>query len=128
MKVTLSGNFQISISDEVQILRGKGNPGSGQILATTLSNVTRGITFRSVIEDILDVEMPHDFVPQIHGYARNVEIYERSVSFELEENAPPMISPILRECKRFLDAQLYERCKDKDYHDVVTNAFPILED
>jgi len=27
-----------------------------------------------------------------------------------------------------LDSQLMERCKDKDYHDIVSNAFPMLED
>jgi len=27
-----------------------------------------------------------------------------------------------------LDRQLMERCKDKDYHDIVSNAFPLLED
>jgi len=72
--------------------------------------------------------MPHDFTPPIHGYAKNIEISGNAMSFELEEKAPPIVSGILRECAKFIDQQLYERCKDKDYHDVVTNAFPILED
>jgi len=72
--------------------------------------------------------MPHDFTPPIQGYAKNIEMRRGAVSFDLEEKAPPIVSSILRECAKFIDPKLYERCKDKDYHDVITNAFPILED
>lgn len=30
--------------------------------------------------------------------------------------------------RKFIDPQLFERCKDKNYHDVVTNAFTVLEE
>lgn len=48
--------------------------------------------------------------------------------FEIDEKAPAIVGGILRECKKFIDSQLYERCSDKDYHDVVTNAFTVLEE
>lgn len=64
----------------------------------------------------------------MHAYAKYIEIDGSVVIFKLEEKAPPIVSGILRECEKFIDRKLYERCKDKDYHDVVTNAFPILED
>ena len=129
MKVRWSdGNLQVVAGDEIQILRGKGDRESGQILATKLQNITRGTTSTSHLEDILDIQMPHDFVPPIHGYAKNIEMYGEGTIFELEEKAPPIVSGILRDCAKFIDPKLYERCKDKDYHDVVTNAFPILED
>lgn len=30
--------------------------------------------------------------------------------------------------RKLIDPQLFERCKDKNYHDVVTNAFTVLEE
>lgn len=128
MKVTWNGpSLQIFAGDEIEILRGFGEPESGQIQATRIQNKTRGVFFRSDVEGILQTRTPHDFTPPINGYAKNI-IYENDVSFELEEKAPPALASVLRECAKFFDSKLYERCKDKDYRDIVTNAFPILED
>jgi len=130
MKVTWSGkpSPQIFAGDEIEILRGFGKRESGQIQATRIRNRTRGTFFRSDVEGILQTRSPHDFTPPIHGYAKNIEMRGSGVLFELEELAPPIVSGILRECAKFIHPKLYERSKDKDYHDVVTNAFPILED
>lgn len=70
---------------------------------------------------------PQDITPPITGYAKNI-VFQENIYFELEEKAPPIVSSIIRECAKFLNPKLYERCKDKDYHDVVTNAFTLLED
>jgi len=129
MKVTWSdGNLQVFAGDEIEILRGIGERESGQVTATKIHNKTRGTVTTSSVEGVLMTRMPHDFTPPICGYAKNIEIRGSSISFDLEERAPPIVSGILRECAKFIDPKLYERCKDKDYHDVVTNAFPILED
>jgi len=129
MKVTWSdGNLQVFAGDEIEILRGLGSPESGQVTATKINNKTRGTLTTSSVESVLATRMPHDFTPPIYGYAKNIEIRRGSISFDLEEKASPIMSGILRECAKFIDPKLYERCKDKDYHDVVTNAFPILED
>lgn len=129
MKVRWSdGNLQVFAGDEIKILRGKGKRESGEVLATKIENITRGTVFTSRVEGVWATEMPHDFVPPIHGYAKTIEARGGTVIFELEERAPPIVSGILRECAKFIDPKLYERCKDKDYHDVATNGFPILED
>lgn len=130
MKVTWSGkpDLQISAGDEIQILRGFGERENGQIQATKIRNRTRGTFFKSDVEGILSTRMPHDFDPPILGYAKYIEIRGSEVVFQLEEKALPIVSGILRECARFLDSKLYGRCKDKDYQDVVTNAFAVLED
>lgn len=128
MKVTWKGtDLQVFAGDEIEILRGSGELGSEQVTATKIDNKTRGMVIKSMW-DILMYPKPHDFAPPIHGYAKNIEISGNVVSFELEEQAPPIVSGILRECARFIDPKLFDRCKDKDYHDVVTNAFPVLED
>jgi len=129
MKVTWSdGNLQVFAGDEIEILRGFGERDSAKVQATKIRNKTRGTVFTSSVEGILMTRMPRDFVPPILGYAKNIKMRGRAVGFELEEKAPPIVSGILRECAKFIDPKLYERCKDKDYHDVITNAFPILED
>lgn len=129
MKVNwTNGNLQVSGGDEILILRGFGERDSAQIRATKVQNKTKGTNITSSAEGVIMTQMPHDFTPPIHGYVKNIEICRSGVSFELEEKAPPMVSGILRECAKFIDSKLYERCKDKDYHDVLTNAFPILED
>jgi uncharacterized protein (TIGR02391 family) len=129
MKVTWSdGNLQVFAGDEIRILRGKEKSESGQVFATKIQNITKGTISTSRVEGVLTTEMPRDFIPPIHGYAKNVETRGGTVIFELEEKAPPIVSGIIRECAKFIDPLLYKRCKDKDYHDVVTNAFPILED
>ena len=129
MKVEWSnGNLQVFSGDEIEILRGFGNRESGQIQATRIRNKTRGTSFRSSIEGVFSTRSPHDFTPPIVGYAKNIEMRRGAVTFILEEKVPPIVSGILRECEKFIDSKLYDRCKDKDYHDVVTNAFPILED
>ena len=129
MKVKWSnGNLQVVTGDEIEVLRGIGEPRNGQITATKIHNKTRGTVSTSSIEGAARIRMPHDFKPPIHGYAKNIELQRNAISFDLEKKAPPIVSGILREYAKFIDQKLYERCKDKDYHDVVTNAFPILED
>ena len=126
MRVWWDGpNLQISEGDKIEILRGIKENSS--IRASTIRNITRGSTYRSRIEGTIMTRMPADITPPIRGYVKNIE-FGVNVSFILEERGPPIVSGVLRECKRFLDPKLYERCKGKDYHDVVTNAFPILED
>lgn len=129
MKVTWSGKppLQIKRGDKIQILSGFGNPESGQIQATRIRNQTTSNFFESVY-GILTTQKPQDFTPIIVGYAKAIMIDRSGVTFELEEKAPPIVSNILRECEKFLDPKLYEHCKDKGYHDVLMNAFPILED
>lgn len=130
MKVMWDGiNLQVFQGDEIEILRGiEYDISYGyEVRATVVRNKTRGITSRSRVEGIMMTKSPHDFQPPIHGYVKNIEVRENTY-FELVEKAPPIISGIIRECAKFIDPKLYERCKDKDYHDVVTNAFTVLED
>ena len=76
MRVNWSdGHLQVVAGDEIKILRGKGKRESGQVLATKIENVTRGTNFKSSVEGILATEMPHDFIPPIHGYAKNIEMH-----------------------------------------------------
>ncbi|MDH5374828.1 MAG: TIGR02391 family protein [Candidatus Bathyarchaeota archaeon] len=130
MKVIWSGkpSLQISSGDLIQILSGHGNREGVQIEATRIRNKTTGAFFESDVHGILSTRKPHDFTPPLLGYAKYIQMSGIGVVFELEEIAPPIVSGILRECAKFIDSKLYGRCKDKDYHDVVTNAFPILED
>lgn len=94
MKVTWSdGNLQVSAGDEIEILRGLGERDSAQVSATKIHNKTRGTIFTSSIEGVLMTRMPHDFAPPIHGYAKNIEIHRNTIILELEEKAPPIISP-----------------------------------
>ena len=126
MKVRWSGNnFQVSAGDEIEVLRGFDERDSAEVRATKIHNKTRGTVFISSVEGTIKTR---HYTPPIHGYAKTIEMQGSAVIFELEEKAPPIVSGILRECAKFIDPKLYERCKDKDYHDVVTNAFPILED
>jgi len=130
MRVLWSGkpDLQISAGDLIKILSGFGTRESDPIRATRISNETTGALFKSEIHEILTTQRPQDFDPPIIGYAKHISILRSRIFFELEEKAPPIVSDIIRECARFIDPKLHERCKDKDYHDVVTNAFPILED
>jgi hypothetical protein len=130
MKVLWTGKpaLQIKRGDKIQILSGFGNPENGHIRATRIRNQTTSNLFESDVYGILTTKRPKDFTPIIVGYAKAIMIHGSSVTFELEETAPPTISNSLRECERFIDPKLYWRCKDKDYHDVLMNAFPILED
>jgi len=127
LRVSWDGtSLQISEGDEIEILRGIKHADS--MRASTIRNRTKGQSFRSDIEGVMMTRMPIDFDPPIVGYAMNIEFSGQGVKFEIEEKASPIVADIYRECKKFLDPMLYERCKDKDYHDVLTNAFPILED
>jgi len=110
--------------DEIEILRGIVENHS--VRASVIRNITKGREFRSYIEHGIMTKMPQDITPPLRGYVSNVRS-DVNILFDLEEKAPPIIAGILRQCN-FLDRSLYERCKDKDYHDVITNAFPILED
>ena len=131
MKVTWVGKnvLQISRGDKIQVLSGFGSPESGQIEATRIRDQKTGNYFESDIYKIATPRNPIDFTPPIVGYVKFVHrISGEPVVFELDDTAPPIVSAMLQECERFVDPKLYKRCKDKDYHDVVGNAFPILED
>ena len=122
-------DLRVSEGDEIEILRGmKMDSGYDfDIRATVVRNLTRGGKFTSRIEGVLTSYPPYDFDPPVRGYVKNLEV-AGSTYFEIQEKAPLIVSGIVRECKKFMDPQLYERCKDKDYHDVVTNAFTVLEE
>jgi len=130
MEVTWVGKniLQISRGDKIQVLSGFGDPESDQIRATRIRNKSTGNYFESDIYGIVTLQKPINFTPFIVGYVKFVHRTGGSIVFELDDTAPPRVSTVLRECENFIDPKLYERCKDKDYHDVVTNAFPILED
>lgn len=130
MRVMWDGvDLRVSEDDEVEVLRGiKMNESYDfKVRATLVRNVTRGGKFRSRIEGVTMSQMPYDLDPPIRGYVKNLEV-SGNTYFELEEKASPLIGGIIRECRKFIDPQLFERCKDKDYHDVVTNAFTVLEE
>jgi len=125
MKIEWDGtNLFVFEGDEVEILRGIVD--EYYVRASVIRNITRGREFRSHIEGTLMTRMPQDLKPPLRGYVSKVRS-DVNTQFDLEEKAPPIIAGILRQCN-FLDRSLFERCKDKDYHDVITNAFPILED
>ncbi len=130
MRVMWDGvNLQISEGEEVEILRGikAREIYDYNIRATLVRNVTRGGEFTSRINGVVMSPNPSDFEPPIHGYVKNLKV-SGNVYFELEEKALPLVGGIIRECRKFIDPQLFERCKDKNYHDVVTNALTVLEE
>lgn len=130
MKVKWSGkpNIHVEANDEILVMRGFGDRDSSEVSATMIGNITKGIIAKSDVEGVLASRTPNDFTPPIQGYAKYILMIGDVTTFTLEEKTIPIVSNILRECKKFIDSKLYDRCIDKDYHDVLTNAFPILED
>lgn len=127
MKVMWDGtDLRINAGDEIEILRGiRSN--ANEVRATVVRNITAGVQFRSRIEGVLMTQGPRDLDPPIRGYVKSIQVTQNT-NFEVDPKAPPLTAAVLRQCKSIVDPVLFERCKDKDYHDVVTNAFIVLEE
>ena len=127
MKVFWDGpGLEVSEGDEVEIIR--GIKGEGHVRAAVLRNRTSGATFKRKTEGASVTGVSEDLEPPICGYARNVLAHAGGTFITLEEKPPPIIPGIFKQCSRFLDRQLVERCRDKDYHEVFVNALSVLED
>jgi hypothetical protein len=127
VKVSWDGpGLQVSEGDEAKVSR-RGIKGEGHVRAHVLRNRTSGATFKRQAEGASTARNPADLEPPICGYARNVLVHARGTFFTLEETAP-IIPSIFRQCSRFLDRRLVERCRDRDYHEVLVNALSVLED
>lgn len=130
IKVTWRGNLQISKGDEIEIPRGKG--GGDNIQASILKNLTNGRTEISDIEHILDITMPKDFNPPIHGIVRAIYAGGSSTVFTLVEDFGLLevgLEKLINEATVFLDKEIVEKCVHKrETEDIVTSAFRILEE
>ena len=127
MKVFWDGpGLEVSEGDEVEIV--SGVRGEGHVRASVLRNRTSRATFKRKAEGASVTGVSDDLEPPICGYARNVLVHDGGTFFALEEKPPPIIPGVFRECSRFLDRRLVERCKDKYYHEVLANALSVLED
>jgi hypothetical protein len=119
-------DLEVSEGDEVEII--SGMKGEGHVRASVLRNRTSGATFKQQAEGASVAGVSENPEPPICGYARNVLVHTGGTFFTLEEKPPPIIPGIFRECSKFLDRRLVERCKDRDYHQVFANALSVLED
>lgn len=127
MKVAWDGtDLRINAGDEIEILRGIISNGN-ELRATVVRNITTGVQFRSRIEGVMMSQGPTNLDPPIRGYVKSIQV-THNTNFELEQKAPPLTAALLHQCKSIIDPVLFERCKDKDYHDVITNAFVVLEE
>ena len=119
-------DLRINSGDEIEILRGIRSNAT-EVRATVVRNITTGVQFRSRIEGVMMIEGPRDFDPPLRGYVKSIQVTQNT-NFEIDEKAPHLTGAVLRQCKSIIDPMLFERCKDKDYHDVITNAFVVLEE
>lgn len=127
MKVFWDGpGLEVSEGDEVQISR--GIKGEGHVRAHVLLNRTSGATFKKQAGGASMAGTAEDLEPPICGYARNVLDHAGGTFFTLEEKPPPIIPSIFRECSRFLDRRLVEKCADTNYRETAANALSVLED
>jgi uncharacterized protein (TIGR02391 family) len=127
MKVMWDGtDLRISVGDEIEIVRGIQSSGM-ELRATLVRNITTGVDYRSRIEGATMSRGPTDLNPPIRGYVKSVQVTQNT-NFEVDLKAPPLTGAALRQYRSIIDSLLFERCKDKDYHDVITNAFVVLEE
>ena len=127
MKVMWDGtDLRINTGDEIEILRGIGS-NTNELRATGIKNITTGVEFRSRIEGVLMSQGPANLDSPVRGFVKSIQVTNNTY-FEIDQKAPPLTAAILRQCKNIIDPTLLERCKDKDYHDVITNAFVVLEE
>jgi hypothetical protein len=118
--------LEVSEGDDVEITR--GIKGEGHVRASVLRDRTSGATFRRPADEVSAPSLSEDLNPPICGYARNVLTHTGGTFFTLEEKPPPVIPGVFKECSRFLDRRLVERCKIRSYDEVVANALSVLED
>ena len=81
-------NLQVFLRDEIEILRGVGDPNSDLIIATAIRNNTKG-TFCTSVEGLIRTRKPQNYIPPLPGYVTNIEIGEGTIRFDLIENSPP---------------------------------------
>ena len=79
--------LQVFLGDEIEILRGVGDPKDGQIIATAIRNKTRGV-FSTSVEGLLRTRKPQNYIPPIHGYVKKMEISKGTTKLELTEKPP----------------------------------------
>lgn len=65
--------------------------------------------------------------PLIIGYVRIIQTHGSNIIFDLEEKGSQTSFDILNSLPEFIDAQLYEQCKGKDYKNATTYAYSTLE-
>lgn len=77
-------NLQVFQGDEIEIMRGVGEPTEGQIKATAIRNKTRG-KFLTTIEGFTGSRKTRNYVPPLHGYVKNVVVGVGTTKFDLED-------------------------------------------
>jgi len=118
--------LEVSEGDDVEITR--GIKGEGHVRASVLRDRTSGATFKRQAGGASMAGTAEDLEPPICGYARNVLDHAGGTFFALEEKPPLIIPGIFKECSRFLDRRLVERCNDREYDEVFANALSVLEE
>lgn len=131
IKVTWYGPLQMSEGDEIEITRGIG--GGDAICASKLKNITNGRTeTNSDMEHTLDIAMPKDIKPSIHGIVKEVHASSSATLIILIEGVGMLevgLSKLVKEANNFLDKEIVEKCiHKKEAEDIVTSAFRILEE
>ena len=81
-------NLQVFLGDEIEILRGVGDPNDDVIVATAIRNTTKGI-FCTSVEGLIRTRKPQNYIPPLRGYAANIAIGEGTTKFDLVENSSP---------------------------------------
>jgi hypothetical protein len=118
--------LEVSEGDEVEII--SGIRGEDHVRASVIRNRTRGTMFNIQTDLSVFGGTVQSINPPLRGFARSVLVHSQGTFFMLEEKAPPIIPAIFKASIKFLDPKLVERCKDKGYNDVLTNALSVLEE
>ena len=83
-------------------------------------------------EGVLDIKMPRDISPPIHGVVREVFSSGYGTIFDLVEGVGTLevgLTKIIKEATVFLDKEIVEKCiHKKEAEDIITSAFRILEE
>ncbi len=77
-------NLQVFQGDEIEIIRGIGEPTEEEIKATVIRNKTRG-KYSTTIEGYTGTKKTQNYVPPLHGYVKNVVVSVGTTKFDLEE-------------------------------------------
>ena len=77
-------NLQVFQGDEIEILRGVGDPKDGQIKATAIRNKTKG-KFAHRVQGFTGTKKSQNYVPPLHGYVKNIVVSVGLIKFDLEE-------------------------------------------
>jgi hypothetical protein len=127
MKVFWDGpGLEVSEGDEVEII--SGIRGEDHVRASVIRNRTRGTMFNIQTDLSIFGGTVQSISPPLRGFARSILVHSQGTFFLLEEKAPPIIPAIFQASTKFLDPKLVERCRDKGYNDVLTNALSVLEE